>query len=152
MKIINGYFDDLEFWNSCYFSKPVIKNTDLIIPVRNIGLYEEHPLNNTGQLTILPEARLIFSGVQRSQRIINEYLGKPNSGKGFKPSYKVTDGSFTKNDKLVSQFFFEGILDEPLSYVTWEIDSMLFFLEVSENILAILNPDESTHPQTKIVA
>lgn len=142
MKIINGYFDELEFWNSCYFSQPVIKNTELIIPVHNIGLYEEHPLNNTGKLMILPEARLIFSGVQRSERVINEYLGEQNSGKGFKPSYKVSDGPFLKNDKSVTQFFFEGILEEPRSYVTWEIDSMLFLLEISENFAPICNTDE----------
>jgi len=31
-------------------------------------------------------------------------------------------------------FVFEGILLEPLSYVTWEIDSVSFHLEVEESI------------------
>ncbi|RCJ29409.1 hypothetical protein A6770_22005 [Nostoc minutum NIES-26] len=130
MTIISGYFDELEFWDSCYFSKPIIKNTQLIIPSRNIGLYEGHPLNNTDQLTILQSGKLIFSGIQRSERVIGEYLGEPNSGKGFKPSYTIVDGPFRQTDEPTTKFFIEGILEEPLSYVTWEIESVSFHLEV----------------------
>lgn len=128
--IICGYFDELEFWDSCYFGKPLIKNTQLIIPSRNIGLYEGHPLNNTGQFMILQSGKLIFSGIQRSQRIIGEYLGEPKSGRGFKPSYTIADGPFPKIDEPITKFFLEGILEEPLSYVTWEIESVSFHLEI----------------------
>lgn len=130
MTIISGYFDELEFWDSCYFGKPVIGKSDLIIPARNLGLYEGHPLNNKGKHMILPKCRLIFSGVKKSERVVGEYLGEPKSGKGFKPSYKVIDGPFPKTDEPVNNFFLEGILEDPLSYVTWEIESVSFDLEV----------------------
>ncbi|WP_322736283.1 hypothetical protein [Nostoc sp. DedQUE12b] len=128
--IISGYFDELEFWDSCYFGKPIIKNTQLIIPSRDIGLYEGHPLNNTGQFMILQSGKLIFSGIQRSQRIIGEYLGEPKSGRRFKPSYTIADGPFPQTDEPRTKFFLEGILEELLSYVTWEIESVSFHLEI----------------------
>jgi hypothetical protein len=34
--IISGHFDELEFWDSARFGKPVIKDTEIIVPVHNI--------------------------------------------------------------------------------------------------------------------
>jgi hypothetical protein len=46
-------------------------------------------------------------------------LGDPKSGLGFKPSYTITDGPFAKTQESTTNFLLEGILEEPLSYVTW---------------------------------
>ncbi|HEY9904112.1 MAG TPA: hypothetical protein V6D43_17065 [Candidatus Sericytochromatia bacterium] len=34
--IISGHFDELEFWDSARFGKPVIKDTEIIVPADNI--------------------------------------------------------------------------------------------------------------------
>ncbi|HAG81739.1 MAG TPA: hypothetical protein DCL61_11360 [Cyanobacteria bacterium UBA12227] len=130
MTIINGYFDELEFWDSCYFGKPIIKDNKLVIPVRNLGIYETHPLNNTDELIVLQECKLVFCDVQKSERIVYEYLGEPKSGQGFKPSYKVNDGLFMKTAEPITTFFLEGVWEDPPAYVTWEINSVSFYLEV----------------------
>ncbi|KAF3886116.1 MULTISPECIES: hypothetical protein [Nostocales] len=39
MTIIDGYFDELEFWNSAYFGSPKIEDSTLIIPTREINIY-----------------------------------------------------------------------------------------------------------------
>ncbi|GAB4208406.1 MAG: hypothetical protein Fur006_67240 [Coleofasciculaceae cyanobacterium] len=130
MTIINEHFDELEFWDSARFGNPVIKDTEIIIPVHQIRVYQEHPLNNTNEPILLPKAKQIFSGVQKSERQIAEYLGDPKSGDGFKPSYKITDSHFVTTDKLGEIFVLEGILEEPLSWITWEIESVAFFLEI----------------------
>jgi len=36
MTIISGHFDELEFWDSARFGKPVIKDTEIIVPADNI--------------------------------------------------------------------------------------------------------------------
>lgn len=130
MAIVSEYFEELEFWDSSYFGQPLIKNTTLIIPTRDIRVYEGHPLNNIGQTILLPSVKLVFSGVQSSVRVVGEYLGHPNSGKGFKPSYEIVDSSFRKTSEPTKIYFLEGILSEPLAYVTWEIESVSFHLEV----------------------
>ena len=130
MTIISGHFDELEFWDSARFGKPVIKDTEIIVPVHNIRVYQEHPLNKIDESILLPEAKLIFSGVQKSELQIAEYLGDPKSGDGFKPSYKITDSHFVTTDKLGETFVLEGVLEEPLSWMTWEIESVSFFLEI----------------------
>lgn len=134
MTIINGYFDEIQLWDSAYFGKPVITDTAIIIPARNIEICEGHPLNNTEKPIILSEGKLIFGGVQKSERLIGEYLGDPKSGIGFKPSYKITDGPFVKTDEVVELFVVEGVLEEPPAWITWEIESVSFALEVSEAI------------------
>lgn len=130
MTLVEGYFDELEFWDTTYFGKPIVKDTKLIIPARNIKLYEDHPLNTKGEPILLTKSNLIFSGVQKSERVISEYIGTPKSGQGFKPSYKVVDGLFAKTNEPTNSFYLEGILEEPLSYVTWEIESSFFYLEI----------------------
>ncbi len=134
IKKISGYFDALEFWNSCELGKPVVKDTEVIIPASHIEIFEEHPLNQTGRPIIWGESKLVFGGVRRSDRVVFEYLGDPKSGGGFKRSYQISDGPFALVDEPVMTFVFEGILLEPLSYVTWEIDSVSFHLEVEESI------------------
>jgi hypothetical protein len=34
--IISGHFDELEFWDSARFGKPVIKDLEIIVPADNI--------------------------------------------------------------------------------------------------------------------
>lgn len=135
MIIINDYFDELEFWDSCYFEAPEIKNDVLIIPAHNIRLYEEHPLNKTDKPILLRKANLVFNGTQRSERSVGEYIGKPSSGEGFKPTYTITDGPFPENNDATETFLLEGVLKQPLSYITWEIKGSSFQLEIEESFL-----------------
>ncbi|GEM_PF-1314738 len=130
--IVNGYFDEIELWDTAYFGNPIITDNTIIIPTRNITLYEGHPLNHTGNRMLLPEGKLCFSGVRRSERDIAEYIGDPKSGKGFKPAYKIIDGLFTKVDRPVTNFWIEGISENPSAWITWEIESVSFCLKIPE--------------------
>lgn len=130
MQFIKGHFDELGFWDKAYFENPIFESEKIIIPTRNIEVYKEHPLNNIGQTIILPKGRLIFNDIKKSERIIGEYLGDPKSGADLKPAYKVVDGPSAHINKPVTKFILEGILEEPLSYVTWFIESVLFTLEI----------------------
>lgn len=130
--IVNGYFDEIELWDTAYFGNPIITDTAIIIPTRNITLFEGHPLNKTGKTLILPEGKLCFSDVTKSERDIAEYIGEPKSGKGFKPAYKIIDGPFTKVEQPVINFWVEGIWENPPAWITWEIESGLFWLEIPE--------------------
>lgn len=128
---IKGYFDELEFWDSSHFDTPIIKEDQIIIPTDNILVYPEYPLNNTDKPIMLSEARLIFKGVQKSEIIVYEYLDDPKSDAGFKDPYPIIDDSFIKTDEEVETYIIEGVLKEPLSWVTWTIISHSFELEVS---------------------
>jgi hypothetical protein len=130
--IANGYFDEIELWDTAYFGNPIIADTTIIIPTRNITLSEGHPLNNTGKPILLPEGKLCFSGVTKSERDIAEYIGDPKSGKGFKPAYKIIDGPFPRLARPVTNFWVEGIWENPPAWITWEIESVSFCLEIPE--------------------
>lgn len=100
----------------------------MIIPVRQVVAYKEHPLNNTDKNIIFPECNLIFFNPKKSICVISKYLD-PKNYKGFHPSYTVSD-LFPEVDELTETFILEGTLENPLSWITWEIESVSFSLEV----------------------
>lgn len=134
MTKISGHFDELQLWDSAYLGKPVINDTEIMIPVRHIEVDPGHPLNHTDKPILLPEGQLIFSGVRKSERLIGEYLGDPKSGAGFKATYKITDGPFATTDEGVEAFVVEGVSEDPWAWITWEIESVSFALQVSQSL------------------
>ncbi|HLP91053.1 MAG TPA: hypothetical protein VK184_21025 [Nostocaceae cyanobacterium] len=129
MTIIKDYFDELEFWDTAFFKQPIVKKGELIIPARQVVVYKEHPLNHTDENMTLPECNLIFTNPKSSVRLVSEYLD-PENYKGFKPSYIISDGSFPQINELTELFVLEGTLENPPSWVKWEIESVSFSLEV----------------------
>ena len=49
MTILKDYFDELEFWDTAFFSQPIIKEGELMIPCRQVVIYKENPLNHTDE-------------------------------------------------------------------------------------------------------
>ncbi|MGB3692288.1 MAG: hypothetical protein WBG70_23245 [Spirulinaceae cyanobacterium] len=60
MTTIHGYFDELEFWDTAFFSNPKIREQTITIDVKNFKVYEYHPLNNSESPLILPSGKMIF--------------------------------------------------------------------------------------------
>ena len=131
MNIISNHFDLLHF-TECIFEKPVIIGAKIIIPTHQIGLLPSHPLNQTSELIFLPQCCLIFEQVKKSVRQLTGYVEEsPGSGE-FKPSpdlkRTVIDDSFPIVDEPVNLFEIEGIFQNPLEWVDWEIESVAFYL------------------------
>ncbi|MGB3695595.1 MAG: hypothetical protein WA865_17405 [Spirulinaceae cyanobacterium] len=92
--------------------------------------YEEHPLNNQDKPLIMPKGKLIFQGVRKSERFIYEYYIDSGGKQKGKPGRKVIDGPFIEPNEDVEAFVIEGVLKQPWAWISWDIESVSFELEV----------------------
>ena len=93
----------------------------MTVTIHNLGLMPNHPLNLSDGLLYLEDCKVVFKGVVRSERAVFEYIGDPMQGR-FRAERKVSDGLFPSNDEANLTFNLEGILEEPMSWVNWEIE------------------------------
>lgn len=130
---IENYFEQLDFFD-CYVGEPIVEQGTLSVSVRKLGIFPGHPLNLGDEIFILPLCRLIFNGVQKSERVIREYIGEPSQGK-FKDAIRIVDGPFVMTvAKRTRIFALEGVLDDIPSWVDWEIEAESFVLETEPAI------------------
>lgn len=131
MTLISAHFEQLYFAN-CNLEKPLIYNSKIIIPTRQLGLLPDHPLNTNQEMIFLSKAYLIFDGVKKSVRQLTGYIESSPDSRHFKPleenSRIVVDDDFPDFNGNVSLFGLEGVFDEPLEWVDWEIESASFYL------------------------
>lgn len=129
--VIDNCFDELEFWDTGYLCQPTITVDKIVIPVNDIRVYEEHPLNNTGKPMILHNGKLVFSKVSKSERIVYEYVvdteGKATKHKQEK---KFVDGPFAAVKDPVKTFVVEGVMKSPYVLINWQIECASFCLKV----------------------
>jgi hypothetical protein len=125
---IYDYYDKLDFFDS-YLERPEIHDGRIIIPMRDLGVFPDHPLNHSNTVLTLPKCRLFFDRVTRSERIIHEYADSPQINQ-FKSPRKVVDISVDYDSEESHEFYLEGRSDQPPSWVEWTIRCVSFSLEI----------------------
>lgn len=132
MIIINENFDTLHFTEAT-LGRPLIVERTITIPVQGLLPMEGHPLMADG--VKLLSGSLIFRGVSTSRRVVTEYIGDPKTPVGFKEDY-VVDDMLPLDDK--NNFFriysFEGVLEDPVAWVDWDILAQAFDFVVEKQI------------------
>lgn len=111
-----------------------MRRTKIVIPTHQLGILPGHPLNTTDKLIFRENCNLIFDGVKKSVRQQTGYVEDSPGSNQFKPceakKRTVIDDSFPSVDEPVTLFELEGIFNNPLEWVDWEIESVSFYLEV----------------------
>lgn len=114
-------------------TSPMVR-AKIVIPTHQLGLLPGHPLNKTDELIFWENCNLIFDGVKKSVRQQTEYIEDSPGSNQFKPceakKRTVLEDSLSSVDEPVTLFELEGIFNNPLEWVDWEIESVSFYLEV----------------------
>jgi hypothetical protein len=76
MTVVSNHFDLLYFTN-CNFDRPLIRDSQIVIPTRQLGLLPGHPLNPQNEIIFLSKSYLIFEGVKSSVRQLTGYIEEP---------------------------------------------------------------------------
>ncbi|MEZ2318295.1 MAG: hypothetical protein ACBR15_04705 [Microcoleus sp.] len=133
MTIIQNNFDKLYTIASDY-EQPIALDDKMVIPTRNLGIIPGHPLNPTPTETIfIPKCYLVFEGVKKSIRELWHYVAEPAESGHFKTvesSIAIVDGPFSDIVEPVQSFLIEGVMLVPHAWVSWEIESVSFYLEL----------------------
>ncbi|MGB3695591.1 MAG: hypothetical protein WBG70_23680 [Spirulinaceae cyanobacterium] len=117
MTIVENYFDELEFWDTAFFSNPQIREQTITIDVKNFKVYEDHPLNNSESPLILPSGKIIFRSVVSSKRKIYKYYLASNGEEKCKPRYEIVDSPFLEQNNSVEMYVLEGVLENPYAWI-----------------------------------
>ena len=145
MTIIQNNFDQL-YTIASDFDRPIALDDKMVIPTRNLGIIPGHPLNPSPQETIfIPNCCLVFEGVKKSVRELWHYVAEPAESGHFKavePSISIVDGPFSDITEPVQSFFIEGVMLVPHAWVSWEIESVSFYLELDSTNQANLTEKE----------
>ena len=130
MPTVRGYCD-LIFSEDAFFSPPRVERDVLRIDARQVGVLPGHPLHSTGHITYIEECVLEFHHVVRSSRRVAEYVGDPRDGV-LKPAYAVVDLDAKVASGKKHRYLLNGVLDEPLSWVDWQIDAGDFVMRTRD--------------------
>ena len=134
MKEYRCNFYELDFYDS-FLDNPVIDGGHMTVRARDVilltGLFTRPKLTATS----LPECRLHFYGVSRSERKVYRYIGDPAEGSFAKP-FVESDGPFppVPITEELEHFDMEGVVEEPASWVVWEIEAQSFRLEIPDDV------------------
>lgn len=125
--------------------------SNLLIRVRNLGILQGHPLNPPSQESSIifwpKRCTCIFKQVKMSILQMNRYYEYPPGSKQFVPdpyqakiedvfsvdepiSEWVTQESCSVNESI-SEFFMEGMYQDPMAWIDWEIRSRSFALKIN---------------------
>jgi len=133
MTLISNHFEALYF-TDCNFDRPLIFDSRIIIPTRQLGVIPGHPLNPTDQMLFLSQCYLIFAGVKKSILQLTGYLENPPDSHHFIPQEnqtRIISQEFTPvptDQQNLTLFTLEGVFNHPLEWADWEIESLSFFL------------------------
>ncbi len=134
MKEYRCNFYELDFYDS-FIEEPVIDGGHMTIRARDVilltGLFTKPKLTATA----LAECLLHFSGVSRSERRVYRYIGDPADG-SFAQPFVESDGPFYVNAADEPEHFdMEGVVEEPASWIVWEIEAQSFRLEIPDDVV-----------------
>jgi hypothetical protein len=130
MKRILENFEHLHFTES-RLGSPVVEGRTMRVPVHNLLPMMGHPLMTNGVQLIT--GTLVFHGVSKSRRSLTEYVGNPKNPEGFKDEYSVEDlPSLTDEFGFHRAYLFEGVYENPVAWVDWDVLAESFELIVDE--------------------
>lgn len=129
-KTVVGHFNDLHM-TECTILGHEIKENIITIIAKNIFVTKDHPLNKNSHGPY--SGKLVFNDVSSSSRIIIEYIGDPHKPDGHKEPYTICDNIIPhqSNDKQQNHFV-EGVLNNPSSWISWDIKASSFMLIVDQ--------------------
>ncbi|MDR2260955.1 MAG: hypothetical protein LBE06_08550 [Azoarcus sp.] len=139
MRAFPENFEWLGLWEA-HFGAPKVMGQDMLIPVKNLPVQGDHPLRTTKDKVIrrhpalggVVDGLLVFREVSLSKRRVDEYIGvvtDPYGVKGFRDPYELVDVDVASSEKM-NTYLFEGVLEEPYAWVTWDIIARSFELQV----------------------
>lgn len=117
------------------FSERIVKKADLFVSIYNMGILKGHPLNQTHEpLVFWPNrCKCIFQEVQKSIIKFHPYIEYPPGSNKWIPDENqppsVDERSFPV-DEPVTEFALEGMYQDPIAWIDWEIHSVSFSLEI----------------------
>lgn len=118
MQRIDGHFEELHFTES-KLGPPMLDARTMKISVTGVLPLKNYPMNND---TFHPlSGDLVFIGVTKSTRKVTEYIGDPKHPQGFKEERVVVDIDVSPDEPNATRFMLEGILQEPVAWVEWEV-------------------------------
>jgi len=148
MRIFPENFECLHFTEARYGAPKVTEDPTatgkvITIPVRNLPVQRSvqgvHPLiegeydksvRRHPALGCVVDGLLVFRGVFMSKREMDEYIGDPANPDGFKDEYVIRDVDLPLGGEVLKVYPFEGIIEEPNAWVTWDIIARSFELQV----------------------
>ncbi len=75
----------------------------------------------------------MFHGVGKSRRSLTEYIGNATNPEGFKDEYSVEDlPPLTDEFGFHRTYLFEGVYENPMAWVDWDVLAESFELIVDE--------------------
>ena len=129
-EIVKEHFDNIHFTESL-FSDPVAEEQSLLIRASRVQLLANHPF--FCYFPDLINCVMRFNGVICSRRRICEYICGSNGVEGMKEPSLHEDGPFSSESKklLVSNYVFEGVLQNPYAWVgDWIVQAESFELQI----------------------
>jgi hypothetical protein len=70
------------------------------------------------------KVRVLFIDVQRTERVVTEYIGDSLKPKGFKEPYTVRDLETAQLSATTREFGLEGITTfEPIAWIDWTVEA-----------------------------
>jgi hypothetical protein len=99
--------------------------------VENLFLLKNYPLS--ALIGVPLNGLLVFQGVTSSRRKLTEYIGSRQKPEGFKDEYEVIDIAMEENTKfngISHTFLFEGLMENPVAWVNWDVIAETFELQL----------------------
>lgn len=139
------HFTEASFGAPTVIGQPIATSSGQVmtIPVRDLPIKGSaqgvHPLIEDGNdkairqhsaLGCVVDGLLVFKGVFLSRRKMTEYIGDPMRPDGFKDMYVIEDVNLPLTGEVLKVYPFEGSLEEPNAFVSWDIIAHSFELQV----------------------
>lgn len=118
MRRVVGHFEDLHFTES-NLGAPVFEGRTMKIYATGLIPIKGYPIDT--EVSRLLSGNMIFKHVTKSIRSVTEYIGDPKRPQGFQEERIVIDIDERPDLQRGTTFIFEGILQNPLAWVEWEV-------------------------------
>lgn len=111
-----------------------IEGEFLVVPIRNLGICEGHPLHRgTAEIEYHAAGELLFLRPRTFRITIHELIEQPASGNRFNDPYTIEKNPFGEQEGSYVEYFFEGALTEPAGFGQLWIQAKEFKLRIMDN-------------------
>lgn len=133
MKEYKCNFYEIDFYDS-FLEQPTINGNSMTIRARDVILLTGLLTKPKVTVTPIDECILYFEGVRRSEKKMYEYIGDPAEG-NFADPYVIFDGPFEQFTEEPEHFEMEGVIEKPPAWVAWDIEALVFRLEIPDDVV-----------------